>query len=83
MRVRWLCEMNKVTADDILNAREKGVGFSLMGIKTILEDKTAVRLQFFDLDVFGQQKQQYGAWVDVPLEVEYREGPLPFEKIGL
>lgn len=75
MKLRWFTEMNRVTADDVLAARERGCGFALMTIKTILQDKSEPRLQYFD-----SVKMK---WIDVPNEVEYREGALPFDKAGV
>jgi hypothetical protein len=75
MKLRWLTEANRVTADDVLAARVGGCGFALMTIKTILQDKTEPRLQYYVNDVEG--------WVDIPHVVEYREGPLDLSKVGL
>ncbi len=75
MKLRWFTEMNRVTADDLMAARERGCGFALMTIKTLLQDRTEPRLQYYKNDVEG--------WVDVPNVVEYREGAIPFDKAGV
>jgi hypothetical protein len=83
VKLRWFTEINRVTADDVLAARERGCGFALMTIKTILQEKSEPRLQYLDEEAFDSDREKWGLWVDVPHVVEYREGSLPFDKAGV
>lgn len=66
-KLRWCQQLNRVEVADVMAARQRGVGFSMMAIKSMLQDRTEMKLQYFD--------DATNVWVDVPTVVEYRETP--------
>ncbi len=67
MKLRLYQQLNRVSVSDVIEARARGVGFSMMAMKSMLQDRSEMKLQYFD--------DETNVWVDVETVVEYRDTP--------